>query len=288
MSEGCWRLAKTERVRDLLSQILPVLGDIPLELHVHNTNSLAVLNVMEAVKAGVRHIHTAVPPLAGGTSQPSVFSVARNLTELGYQVELDLAALESVKEHFTYIASKENLPVAETLEYDERLYRHQVPGGMMGTLRHHLKELGTNHSLDEVLEEVVTVRSEFGYPIMVTPLSQFVGTQAVMNVVSGARYKVVPDEVIHYALGHWGKEAVEVMDQSVRAKILDRPRARELENWTPPNMSLGELRKQFGQGLTDEELILRMYIDEQAVNTARQAPMPQPYFTPAITGYKER
>ena len=134
---------------------------------------------------------------------------------------------------------------------------------------------------------MVAVRSDFGYPIMVTPLSQFVGAQAVMNVVRGERYKVVPDEVIHYALGHWGKEAIEVMDQSVRAKILDRGRAKELENWTSPNMSLEDLRKEFGQGLTDEELILRMYIDEQAVNTARQAPMPQPYFTPAIERYRD-
>ena len=280
-------LLKPERVRDLMPKILPVIGNIPLELHAHNTNSLALLNILEAVKAGVRFIHTAIPPLAGGTSQPSIFSVARNLTELGYQVDVDLTPLEAVKDHFTYIAKQENLPVGETLEYDERLYKHQVPGGMMGTLRFHLKQIGTKRSLDDVLEEVVRVRSDFGYPIMVTPLSQFVGTQAVMNVVSGERYKVVPDEVIHYALGHWGKEAIDVMDGTVRAKILNRPRAKEFENWTPPNMSVEELRKQFGQGLTDEELILRMYVDEQALETARQAPIPQPYFTPAIERYRE-
>ena len=131
------------------------------------------------------------------------------------------------------------------------------------------------------------MRTDFGYPIMVTPLSQFVGTQAAMNVATGDRYKVVPDEVLHYALGHWGKEAIEVMDKEVRAKILNRPRAKELEKWNPPNLPLEELKKQFGQGLTDEELIVRMYVDEEAVKIARQAPVPQPFFTPAIEHYKE-
>jgi oxaloacetate decarboxylase alpha subunit len=279
-------LLKPERVRELMPKILPVIGNIPLELHTHSTNSLSLLNVMEAVKHGVRYIHTAVPPLASGTSQPSVFSVARNLKELGYEVDVDLSALEAVKEHFTYIAKQENLPVGELMEYDERLYKHQVPGGMMGTLRFHLKQVGAKHSLDEVLDEVVRVRTDFGYPIMVTPLSQFVGTQSVLNVAMGEQYKVVPDEVIHYALGHWGKEAIEVMDPKVRAKILDRPRARELEKWKPPSRSLDELRKEFGQGLTDEELILRMYVNEEAVKIARQAPIPKPFFTPAIPQFK--
>jgi oxaloacetate decarboxylase alpha subunit len=280
-------LLKPERVRGLIPMILPVINNIPLELHAHGTNSLALLNVLEAVKAGVRYIHTAVPPLANGTSQPSIFSVARNLKELDYQVDVDLSALEAVRDHFTYIAKQENLPISENVEYDERLYKHQVPGGMMSTLRHHLKQLGTKHTLDEVLEEVVRVRTDFGYPIMVTPLSQFVGTQAAMNVATGDRYKVVPDEVLHYALGHWGKEAIEVMDKEVRAKILNRPRAKELEKWNPPNLPLEELKKQFGQGLTDEELIVRMYVDEEAVKIARQAPVPQPFFTPAIEHYKE-
>jgi oxaloacetate decarboxylase (Na+ extruding) subunit alpha len=280
-------LLKPERVRELMPKILPAIGNIPLELHAHSTNSLSLLNVMEAVKHGVRYIHTAVPPLASGTSQPSVFSVARNLKELGYVVDVDLSALEAVKEHFTYIAKQENLPVGELMEYDERLYKHQVPGGMMGTLRFHLKQVGAKHSLDEVLDEVVRVRTDFGYPIMVTPLSQFVGTQSVLNVATGEQYKMVPDEVIHYALGHWGKEAIEVMDPKVRAKILDRPRARELEKWTPPRRSLDELRKEFGQGLTDEELILRMYVNEEAVKIARQAPIPKPFFTPAIPQFKE-
>jgi len=281
-------LLKPERVRDLIPKILAVIDDIPLEFHVHCTNGLGLLNTLEAVKAGVRYVHTAIPPLANGTSQPSIFSVAKNLQELGYEPAVDLSVLEPVKEHFSYIAKQENLPIGEVLEYDESLYKHQVPGGMMSTLRFHLRQLGIENRLDEVLEEVARVRADFGYPIMVTPLSQFVGTQAALNVATGERYKVIPEEVTHYALGHWGKEAIEVMDADVRAKILHSPRAKQLENWTPPNLSLEELRKTFGEDLTDEELILAVYVDEQAVRIAREAPIPQPYLTPAIKQLRPR
>jgi oxaloacetate decarboxylase alpha subunit len=114
---------------------------------------------------------------------------------------------------------------------------------------------------------------------MVTPLSQFVGSQAAINVIVGERYKEVTDEVIQYALGFWGKEAVDVMNQEVRAKILDRPRTKAFEGWKPFDMPIEEVRKKYGKHLTDEELILRVYIDEEAVNIARQAPPPQPYLS---------
>ena len=276
-------LLKPGRIRELLPRILAVIGDIPLEFHTHCTTGLGLLNVLEAVKHGVRYVHTGIPPLANGTAQPSIFAVAKNLRELGYEPDINLSALKPVEEHFTYIAKKENLPIGEVLEYDERVYRHQIPGGMMSTLRFHLREFGMEHRLEEVLEETPKVRADFGYPIMVTPFSQFVATQAAFNIIQGERYKVVTDDTIQYALGHWGREAVEVMDQDVRAKILDHPRAKELaEKGMPQSQSdlpLEEVRKKVGEDLTDEELLLKLWAGEQAVEIARRAPPPQPYLT---------
>lgn len=272
-------LLTPERIRELLPKIQGAVGDITLEFHAHCNNGLGPLNVLEAVRYGITHIHTAIPPLANGSSLPSIFNVAKNLRALGYELDVNLAVLKSVEEHFSNIARRENLPIGVPLEYDASKYRHQIPGGMISNLRFQLNKVGMAHRLEETLEEVVQVRADLGYPIMVTPLAQFVGSQAGINVIVGDRYKVVTDELIQFALGHWGKEAVEVMDPNVRAKILDRPRARELSKWMPPTDSLKEVRKKYGENLTDEELILRTYIDEEAVTIARQAPTPRPYLS---------
>lgn len=273
-------LLKPERVRELFPKILSVIGDLPLEFHTHGTNGLALLNILEAVKLGVRYIHTAIPPLANGTSQASIFSVAKNLRALGYDPQINESALKPVEEHFTCIAKRENWPLGQVLEYDETLYSHKVPGGMESTFRFHLRQAGMEHRLAEVLVETAKVQEDFGYPIMVTPFSQFVGTQAVFNVVTGEPYKEVTDEVILYALGHYGQEAMEVMDQNVLAKILDRPRAAELAKKPGlEELSIKDLRRKFGENLSDEELILRVYIDEEAVKIARNAPPVKPYLT---------
>src|SRR5262245_63413663 len=105
---------------------------------------------------------------------------------------------------------------------------------MLSNLRHQLRTLGMEERLPAVLEEAGRVRAEFGYPIMVTPLSQFVGSQAAINVIVGERYKEVTDQVIQYALGIWGREAPSLMDPEVKDKILSRPRAREWRGWIPP------------------------------------------------------
>src|SRR5207342_3035367 len=122
-------------------------------------------------------------------------------------------------------------------------------------LRHQLRTLGMEDKLPATLEEAARVRAEFGYPIMVTPLSQFVGTQAAINVIVGERYKEVPDQNIQYALGIWGKEAIEVMDPNVRDKILNRPRAKDWEHWQPEEPTLHEIRQKYGAQLSDEDLI---------------------------------
>lgn len=253
----------------LLPLVVEAAGHVPVEFHAHCNNGFAPFCALQAVDAGIGTIHTAIPPLANGTSQPSVFAVARNLTARGHQPCIDLEPLRRVSEHFENVARIEAFPTGAVLEYDEEAYRHQVPGGMRTTLREHLREVGMDDRLDETLEEVARVREELGYPIMVTPLSQFVGTQAALNVLRGGRYLEVSDEVIGYALGRWGSEGAEVMDPEVRGRVLDRPRAAQIEEQlraSTPEPSLAEIRAAYGEQVPDEELILRVLVGAQGTD----------------------
>ena len=143
---------------------------------------------------------------------------------MGYAPQVDEPTVTPVVEHFTAVARREGLAIGQPFAYDESQYLHQVPGGVISNLRHQLKLVGKEDKLPETLDEAARVRADFGYPIMVTPLSQFVVSQAAINVIVGARYKEVTDQVIQYALGIWGKEAAEIMDRNVKDKILPRPR----------------------------------------------------------------
>jgi len=200
-------LLTPERAKVLIPKILRKTGDVDVEYHAHCNNGLATLCYLDAVDAGIRFLHTAIPPLADGSSNPSLFEVATNLTERGHTPMVDQTGLAKVSRHLTFVARRDGLPVGARPPHDERLLKHQVPGGMISNLRHQLDKVGQSSRMPEVLEETGRVRADFGYPIMVTPLSQFVGVQASMNVITGQRYSVVSDEVIQYALGLWGQEA---------------------------------------------------------------------------------
>jgi oxaloacetate decarboxylase alpha subunit len=273
-------LLTPDRSRTLIPLILQNIGDVPLEFHAHCNNGMAPFNYLEAIKLGVNILHTAIPPLANGSAQPSIFNVARNASALGYKPLVDLEAIKPVENHFTYIAKREGHPIGAQREYDHAQYLHQVPGGMISNLRHQLRAMGMENRLQETLEEAGRVRAEYGYPIMVTPLAQFVGSQAAINVITGERYKEVTDQSIQYALGHWGKEAPLVMDANVKDKILNRPRAKEWASWTPPDLSLKKVRQKFGgPGVSDEELVLRVITGEAAVKTMLAAGAPKEYLS---------
>jgi len=199
------------------------------------------------------------------------------LKALGYDPRIDLKPLEPVVRHFTEVAKRDGLPFGKPVEYDESMYQHQVPGGMISNMRHQLKIVGKEHLMEAALEEAGVVRKEFGYPIMVTPLSQFVGTQAAINVIVGERYKEVPDQNIQYALGIWGKEAVEVMDPNVRDKILSRPRAKEWTHWEQKEPTLNEMRQKYGAQLSDEDLILHYFAGEDYVRALPDHGKPREY-----------
>jgi oxaloacetate decarboxylase alpha subunit len=144
---------------------------------------------------------------------------------------------------------------------------------MISNLEFQMAKIGQRGRLSETLEEAARVREDFGYPIMITPLSQFVGTQAALNVVAGERYTLLSDNTVEFALGYWGEEAIDAMDQDVRDKILSSPRARELAK-APPKIAfvgahadseetLAQVRARHGAHISDEELILRSYAGDK-------------------------
>ncbi len=271
-------LLTPERMQTLVPIIFKNSGGIPVELHTHCTTGLGPLCCIEAMKLGIRSINTALPPLADDSSNPSLFNVAKNARALGYGTAIDEEVLKPVSRHFTAIAKREGFTIGAPVEYDYSQYQHQVPGGMLSNLRHQLRKVGLEHKFPEALEESIRVRSEFGYPIMVTPLSQFVGSQAAINVIVGERYKEVTDQVIKFALGHAGAEGARDMDPDVKDKILDRPRAKEWAKWKPDNPSADELRKRLNaEGTSDEELLLRWIVGKEDIETMRNNPRPLEY-----------
>src|ERR1035437_9082449 len=153
---------------------------------------------------------------------------------------------------------------------------HPIPpsgaGRMISNFRYHLSKVGMADRLQAVLEETARVREDFGHPIMVTPYSQFVGTQAALNVIAGERYKIISDEVILYALGFWGEEESTSMDPNIRDRIVSSPRAKELAKWELPQPSLNEVRQRYGgPGVSDDELLLRLSADKESVDSLRAA-----------------
>jgi oxaloacetate decarboxylase (Na+ extruding) subunit alpha len=271
-------LLTPERTRTLVPAILKNVNGITVELHTHCHTGLGALCCLEAIKLGIRYVDAAIPPLADASSNPSLFDVDREARALGYSAKIDVEQLKPVARHFAKIAKEEGLAVGAPAAYDRHQYIHQVPGGMISNLKHQLSTVGLADRLDEVLEETGRVRAELGYPIMVTPYSQFVGVQATMNVISGERYKQIPDEVIQFALGLWGDEESSSMDANVKDRILGSARAKELAQWQPHQVSLQELRKKYASpDACDDDLLLCFWAGADQVAAMRAAgPLKRP------------
>lgn len=181
-----------------------------------------------------------------------------------------MAPVKRVSDHLYETARRHGLPIGAPLEYTESHYSHQVPGGMISNFRHQLKQAGMLERLPEVIEEVRRVRKDLGYPIMVTPYSQFVGVQAVFNVMLGERYKEVSDQVLEYALGIWGAAERDAIDPDVRDRIVSRPRAKVIAQWKAPQTSVEDLRRQLGgPGVDDDELLLRYFAGVEETRAMR-------------------
>jgi len=273
-------LLTVDRLRTLLPLMIQNANGVPLELHSHCTTGLAPLVYLEALRLGVRTLHTAIPPLAQGSSQPSIFDVASNARLLGYSPVVDDKLLGPVAERLTAIARQEGLPIGAPLEYDYGQYIHQVPGGVISNLRYQLQELRIGHRLNEVLEESVQVRKDLGYPIMITPHSQFMVTQSAINVTTGERYKHVIDELILFAQGVYGEDSgFTWMDQNLKDRLLGTQRAKELARRPRLDMPLKEIREKLGgSAMSDEDFLLRYIMKgEQEIEAMRAAGPPRQY-----------
>ncbi len=265
-------LLTPERVKTLLPAVASKIGNIPLEFHTHCNTGMGVACTVEAIKLGVKIVNTAVPPMADGSSNPSVFEIVKNARTLGYEVAIDEQPLHEVSRLLYQAAKDYGMPIGTPQQYDSFHYLHQVPGGMISNLRFQLGNAGLQDKLQQVLEEIIQVRADFGYPIMVTPYSQFMGGQAVMNVISGERYKIVSDELIQYALGFWGEDESSSMDQNVRDKVLSLPRAKVLQKKKFVEPEMAELQKLYGGlGVSEDDFLLHFFTSREDVTTLRQA-----------------
>jgi oxaloacetate decarboxylase alpha subunit len=265
-------LLTPERVRTLVPALRAAAPGLPLEVHSHETVALAGPTYLESARLGASFLCTAARPLANGTSQPSAERTAANLRDAGFDVALDDAALAEVSAYFTRLAAELGREVGAPREHDVSVYRHQLPGGMTATLRRQLAEVGMAGRWDDVLAELPRVREELGWPIMVTPLSQFIGVQAFLNVTTGERYGQIPDEVVRYVLGQYGPPPGE-LDPDVEARVLSSPKAEQLREGS--RLDLGEARARFGDRISDEELLLRMTLPAEqvdAIGSAAPAP----------------
>ncbi len=194
--------------------------DVPIQIHTHATSGMGTATYVEGVRAGAGAIDCAISSMAGFTAQPPVETLLAIFSETNYAANLDIEALDVVARYFTELKPK-RVPSsgAQDSIIDPGILVHQIPGGMISNFRSQLSMQGALDKLDDALEEVTCVRKDLGYPPLVTPTSQIVGTQAVMNVIAGERYAMVPNEVKDYVRGMYGRSPAPISDEFIK-KIL--------------------------------------------------------------------
>ena len=206
---------------DLVSAIKDAV-DLPVVVHTHSTTGLAFMTYMKAVEAGADVIDTAISPMSGGTSQPATETLAYALRQLGYQVDLKDDVLIKMADYFKGVRAdflKDGTLDPISMSTDTQCLNYQIPGGMLSNLISQLKMMNAIDRLDEALAETPKVRADLGYPPLVTPTSQMVGSQAVQNVLAGERYKVVGKEIKAYCRGEYGRTPAPI-DPAIQKKIL--------------------------------------------------------------------
>ena len=199
---------------ELIKQIKKEIH-IPVQIHSHFTSGIANQTYMKSIEAGADIIDTAISPFGMGTSQPATESMVASLKNSPYDPGLDMDLLLEISEYFKDIKEKyinDGVLDHKVLEVNAKTLKYQVPGGMLSNLVSQLKAQGALDRFEDVLEEVPKVRKDLGYPPLVTPMSQMVGTQSVFNVVLGERYKMIPKEVKNYVKGLYGKPTIPIKD----------------------------------------------------------------------------
>jgi len=192
---------------------------VPIQLHCHYTGGMASMSYLKAVEAGIDVLDTACSPLAMGTSQPPTESIVATLKGTAYGTGLNLELLSDISEHVKEIRKHYHIPLDIALGVDTNVLNYQIPGGMMSNLVSQLEQQKATHLLPEVLKEVPRVREDLGYPPLVTPTSQIVGSQAVVNVLLGERYKMISTEVKNYVRGMYGRPPAP-LNKELQLKVL--------------------------------------------------------------------
>ena len=269
-------LLTVDRVRTLVPAIRQAIGDTTFELHSHCITGLAPLVYIEGVKYGVDQIHTSIAPLADGNAQPAIQSMLRDLRSLGYQFNIDDKLIDEVSQHFKKIAEQEGMPVGAPIAYNATHYEHQMPGGMISNFKSSLADVGLEHKLKEVLDECGRVRCDLGWPMLITPFAQMVGTQALLNVLQGERYSVVPNAVKKYALGYYGRLLAPVQTDALDRIVSNGSKSISMIP-SPPEPVVPRLRKAY-PGISDDDLLLRfMFPGTQVDAMFAQGPMKTNY-----------
>lgn len=269
------------RARSLLAALkAAVAGRVPIEFISHDCMGLAYEAHREALLAGVDTVSTAAEALSHGESVPSTLGILRLAQELGCPTGLDAEAVRRMDDYFDWVAWKEGHAVPAPVVFDrlryEKFIGHQIPGGMMSNFRNQLREAGLLGRIEEVLEEASRVRAELGYPIMVTPFSQFVGVQATLNVLQGERYKTVPEELLLYVQGHYGEPAA-----PIDANVLDRVLAGKSTGAVDCEALFGtrileRFRREHGPFGSEGELLLHLFYGRSHVEALERDKKPLP------------
>ncbi len=251
---------------------------LPIELHTHATSGISEMLYMKAVEAGVDIIDTAISPFSGGTAQPATEVFAQVFKGQERDPELDLDILAEVADYFKPIKEKyraEGILNPKVMDTEPKTLKYQVPGGMLSNLLSQLEGLGAADKYEEVLNEIPKTRKDLGYPPLVTPLSQMVGTQSVFNVIMGGRYRTVPKEIKDYVLGMYGKSPApvdaEIQKQIIgdETQITHRP-ADDIEpEFEKLKEEIGELAK------TEEDVLMYALFPENAKKFLENKGKPQ-------------
>lgn len=231
---------------------------VPIQLHTHYTSGVASMTYIKAIEAGVDIVDCAISPMAMGTSQPPTEPLVATLKGTEFDTGLDLSLLSEIAEYFRPIKERyieSGLLDVKMMGVDVNALIYQVPGGMLSNLVSQLKQAGKSDKYEEVLKEVPRVREDFGYPPLVTPTSQIVGSQAVMNVIAGERYKMVPKESKALVKGEYGKTPGPISEE-IKKKILgdeEQITCRPADLIQP---ELDNIRKQIGEYIEQDEDVL--------------------------------
>ncbi len=214
---------------------------LPIHVHSHSTSGFASMSLLKAVEAGADIIDTAISSMSCGTSHPPTESMVFTLSEMGYDIDLDLEKLKEVADYFRNVRKRYGSLESEYTNINADIIVTQVPGGMMSNLANQLKEQNALDKMEEVLYEVPQVREDFGFPPLVTPTSQIVGTQAALNVITGEKYKVVTSETRNYLKGYYGKPPAEI-NSDIQKRVLGNE---EIVTVRPADLIEPELSKEY-------------------------------------------